>query len=212
MVIAWWDVMPSVETVCLRIWSEPRFRSKWLIGGILATIPLINILVAGYFLGYARRLHRGGRLTLPEWTSWRELLIDGLRMLVLKLVYAGIPALAGGFVSWIFWAFFSAIRMEFLALTVAMAPLMFGLGIGIPLWMVAIQQYTVSDDFQSLMDWRKTLRILVRLLPEILLPTIALWGVFALGWPLLGFCFFLGFAPYLAYFSAVYSKTFEATR
>jgi hypothetical protein len=53
-------------------------------------IPLIvaAILLNGYMIEIVRRVIRGEPNVLPEWDNWGVLLTDGLKMLVIEIVYA----------------------------------------------------------------------------------------------------------------------------
>ncbi|HSJ58244.1 MAG TPA: DUF4013 domain-containing protein [Anaerolineae bacterium] len=49
-------------------------------------------LLAGYALEITRRVIRGQRDGLPEWDNWGELIVDGIKVLLISLVYA-LPAI-----------------------------------------------------------------------------------------------------------------------
>lgn len=195
--------MPSVEKICARQWEDPDFRRKWLVGGLLASIPFVNLLYLGWMLRYARNLRSDGEVTLPEWEDWAELFLDGLRMAGLKAIYVGIPVLVGGLVTWLLRAVFFLVGLDFFALTLAFVPLMVGTWLGLSAWMVGIHAFLRRGQWQDLLAWQKMARLWVRSLPTLAVPTFALCGLFFVGWPLLGFAFLLGFAPYVAYSSAV---------
>ncbi len=198
--------MPSVEKISLSQWRDPRFRQKWLIGGLVASIPLVNILFLGYVMRYIRRLRQGDDIELPEWDEWGELLNDGLEMLGLILIYLGIPLLFGGFVAWLFSGFFHAIGLSFFGLTIAMVPITAAILFGSLLTQAALQQFIRNEDWGVMTDWRRTLRLVRRMLPGVIVPTLAYFGFMAVGWPLLGFSIFLGLLPLIAYSTAVYLK------
>ena len=69
-----------------------------LLAGILFSwvlvIPLITAvaLLCGYSLEITRRVIRGDAQRMPEWKEWGKLLADGLRVIVVSLVYA-MPAI-----------------------------------------------------------------------------------------------------------------------
>lgn len=72
-----------------------------LLAGILFSwllvIPLIAALalLSGYSLEITRRVIRGDAQLMPEWKDWGTLLADGLRVMVVSLVYA-LPAILVG--------------------------------------------------------------------------------------------------------------------
>lgn len=202
--------MPSVETICTHQWKDPEFRQKWLVGGLLASIPFVNLLFLGYVLRYARRLRRGGDLALPVWEDWGELLLDGLRMLGLKLIHAGLPVALGALVSLVLSSFFALVGLSFLASTIAWLPLTASFFAGWLLWMAGLQRFLRRENWNDLLNWRKTLRVAGKMWPALAVPGLALAGLLALGWPLLGFIIFLGFLPAVAYATGVYLKVTEA--
>lgn len=199
--------MPSVETICLRQWEDPGFRRKWLIGGAIASIPFVNLLFAGWVLRYMRDLRREGTVELPEWERWDLLLFDGLRMAALKIVFAGIPMLLALGVTWALHAFFSLLALDFFARTIAWAPVMLMLPVGLNLWMSAVYQYLRREDWRDLLQWVPILRRVIRLAGELALPTCAMLGLAAVGWPFLGFAFLLGLMPFVAYSTAVFHQS-----
>jgi hypothetical protein len=70
-----------------------------LLGGILLSwlllIPLIlaAALLTGYALEITRRVIRGDAQLLPEWNDWGALIADGLKVIVIGIVYA-LPMIA----------------------------------------------------------------------------------------------------------------------
>ena len=75
----------------------PGWQTKILVGSafVLANsiLPLIpGILVGGYVLRVMRQTIDGKEPALPAWDDWGKMLVDGLRMMVINLVYF-LPAL-----------------------------------------------------------------------------------------------------------------------
>lgn len=85
----------------------PRASDDWLptilIGGILA-FPLLSVLIVPVLVvqGYLLRVMRdaaAGADAAPSFTRWGELLVDGLKLLVVNVVYSLVvvlPILVGG--------------------------------------------------------------------------------------------------------------------
>lgn len=199
-------MMPSVETICTRQWNDPEFRKKWLVGGLIASIPVVNLLFAGYVLRYMRDLRAGRDLALPQWDDWGDLLLDGLRLVGLKLIYLAVPVVVGAFLSWVLSGLFAFFGMPLFASTLALLPVTVAILGGWLLWMAGIQQWLKREDWTDLLDWQKTFRLAIRMAPALIYPGLAFWGLLVLGWPLLGFIIFLGFMPAVAYATAVYLK------
>ena len=82
--------------------NDSEWVKKVLIGGVLGIIPIINLIVLGYYL----KVLEGGfesRSEMPEWDDWGGFLINGLIVLAIGLVYMIIPVVvifisAGGIV------------------------------------------------------------------------------------------------------------------
>ncbi len=62
----------------------------WLLGSILAVIPVVGFLANGYRY---RLLKNGqsGAFALPEWESWGDLFVTGLQFFLVRLTYLILP-------------------------------------------------------------------------------------------------------------------------
>lgn len=69
---------------------DPDWVRKLLLGCVVTLLPIVNILTLGYFLACLDAGLRG-RQMLPEWDGWAELFNDGLQVLIICLVYLGVP-------------------------------------------------------------------------------------------------------------------------
>jgi len=65
---------------------------SWL---LLVPLILALALLSGYGVEITRRVMRGEVSKLPEWDNWSELMVDGLKVLVIGIVYA-IPIIVVG--------------------------------------------------------------------------------------------------------------------
>jgi hypothetical protein len=81
-----------------------NWRNNFIIGAALtlanSILPLVPmIFVYGYALQIMRRTIEGQDLELPPWDDWGKLAVDGLRLMLVGLVYLlpGILVLLGGF-------------------------------------------------------------------------------------------------------------------
>jgi len=71
---------------------EPEGRSRFVIGSVLVlvsyvlpTLPLLPVY--GYLLRILRERIRGEPLALPAWEDWGQLTLDGLKAMLVSLVY-----------------------------------------------------------------------------------------------------------------------------
>jgi hypothetical protein len=92
------------------VFDDQDWITKILIGGLIFLIPVIgSLIVLGYSLAVTRNVIRRQEPTLPEWSDFGQMLIDGLFGLIIGLVYslpiiiivcvAMIPGMAVGVVS-----------------------------------------------------------------------------------------------------------------
>jgi hypothetical protein len=88
------------------VFEDENWIVKTLIGagvfavGLLLSWLLIPLVVAfailgGYQVEITRRVIRGDLDTLPEWDNWGQLIADGLKLIVISIVYA-LPAIIVG--------------------------------------------------------------------------------------------------------------------
>lgn len=83
-------------------------RSRFILGCVLVLagffIPIIpGLIVAGYALRIMRQAIAGEELHLPPWDRWGELIADGLRWMIVSIVYflPGFIAMIVGFAAYI---------------------------------------------------------------------------------------------------------------
>jgi hypothetical protein len=77
--------------------SMPNWQGRFAVGAALtlasSVVPLVPLIfVAGYVLRVMRQVLAGQEPTLPEWNDWGELTRDGLKVMLINLVYFA-PAL-----------------------------------------------------------------------------------------------------------------------
>ncbi|MGA2052176.1 MAG: DUF4013 domain-containing protein [Opitutales bacterium] len=191
--------MVSFEDIGKRIFADRRWLPNLLIGGVLSFIPLVNIFALGYLYRYFGQIHRGGGFEWPEWNDWEGLFVDGLRLLAVAALYGFLPVLVAlGAAQVLGWA--SLGLFGHVAYMLA-APLM----LVTPLWVMAMLYA-----FQPRRRWQVLGRPVLAILmtraawPELLVPSLAFWGLMALGWPVFGFAFFLGFLVLGAYYTRLF--------
>lgn len=156
-----------------------------LVGGLLSFVPVVNFLVFGYLLRLSREVTRSGRIVLPEWDDWGGLFIDGLKFAVVWLAYWLLPVLLA-------WAISEGIGMLGLgalsylvvSLTFLLSPILFG---------AALYRYNRQADFKDLLDVPLIVRMSYGVLPRLIVPALAVAGIFAVAAPLYGFAFFFAF-------------------
>ena len=98
----------SLTTLFKFPFHNKELRSRFVVGMVLhfanVVIPILpSIFISGYMLRVMRQAIRGEALNLPAWDDWGGLFMDGLRRMVVSLVYTlpGILILTGGMVLYI---------------------------------------------------------------------------------------------------------------
>ncbi|MDP0500260.1 MAG: DUF4013 domain-containing protein [Verrucomicrobiota bacterium JB022] len=202
--------MAQLESLSQSILRDRELRGKWLLGGLLLSLPLLNLLVLGYWLRYLRRQAVGRGPMLPAWQGWEELLVDSVRMLGIKLAFGVLPVLVGGLLSLLLAGLFHLLMLDLLAWTIAWVPAMAALAISPVLFLAAAYAFVrTGDDWRVLLQTHVILGLVQRSVPKLIAPTLAFWGLAALGWPLLGFLIFLGFSILISYYFHVFSQVWE---
>ena len=80
------DIIESVKFPS----TDVGWIKKILIGGILLIIPIINLIVGGYYIKTLRGSIEG-KPGLPEWDDWGDLFIKGLMVAIIVFIYSLIP-------------------------------------------------------------------------------------------------------------------------
>ena len=80
------DIIESVKFPS----TDIGWIKKILIGGILLIIPIINLIVGGYYIKTLRGSIEG-KPGLPEWDDWGDLFIKGLMVAIIGFIYSLIP-------------------------------------------------------------------------------------------------------------------------
>jgi hypothetical protein len=95
----------SIKTFFKFPFQGPNWQSRFLIGAGLALasflVPIVPLIfVNGYTLRVMRQAIEGEDLAMPDWEDWGGLATDGLRMMLVGLVYLlpGTIVLVGGMI------------------------------------------------------------------------------------------------------------------
>lgn len=187
---------PSLEETLKRMGDEPGWGSKFLIGGILFFVPILQVLTLGYLLQYARRVRKDADLALPEWTGWGRLFMDGLLMLVVWVPFFLFPI----FLGWLAFSVLSAVLPGILGIgSLAWLFLAVGWLLGCYLFMAALYRYVVLDDLKALLDFKTIWRMAFAMRWQLALPILVFTGLAVILLPLYGLAFFFGFLILVAY-------------
>ncbi len=192
--------MPSFEEVCRKIINEPEFGSRFLIGGLLSFIPVVNFFSLGYLFRYSKQVRNEDNYGLLPWDNWTGLFIDGLKLFLIVLVFAGIPLIAA-----LLLVKLLALLLYWIGLGIfSKVPLAFVLLVAPALCSAALYRYQSSDSPKDLFRFDIIFVMLTKNWPQLLIPALSFCGLMLVGAPLYGFAFFLGFLVILAYHNAVF--------
>ena len=196
-----YQLMPSLEEVCIKLLGRPGWAPKVLVGGALSFIPLLNLIPLGYLLEYTIRLKNKGSWDLPDWKFVAPLILfkSGFRFLVLLLTYTGCPILIGCLVS----ILLDGLTFGILGI-ISYFPVAVGAFIGPFLFLAAIHAYLTDGLLSDAFKINLILDIVKNMGLRLILPVIAFWGIILLALPLYGFSFFIGTWILLAYSSALH--------
>ncbi len=121
----------SLKTLFRFPFQGPDWRNRFIVGSVLSfagcIIPIVpSIFVAGYLLQVMRRAIQAEELSLPAWEEWGRLGVDGLRALVVSLVYflPGLIVFIGGLALYFAASFSLPFTMNAADETSALAPLL----------------------------------------------------------------------------------------
>jgi len=178
--------MPTVEQVSKQVFSDKNWLKKCAIGGVVSLIPIVNILALGYLYQIFMLGRSEKTIALPEWDDLKTLFLDGLRFLVIILLFAGLPLVAA--------TLLAEFTVDSEIARLPLIPILFIVG---PLTSAALYLYSVKQDIGDSFNV-EALRIMLRKAAvTYTLPTFAYLGVCLLvvaplGLLLLPFPFFFG--------------------
>ena len=201
--------MPTLDKTIDNVLEENNHLQKLLIGGILMFIPIVNIFALGYiFRAGTNMLRNSGKFSLPEWNNWPALFIDGLKLVVISILYAGVPmALA-----WVISIFLNTITMKMLG-PIPFFPISIAFLIVPALKYAALYHFQKTGSWESLLDLKEIANLITTPYKRHLaIPSIALVGLFFIGAPLFGLAFFLGMLLILPYYYGVYSSSAQTVK
>ena len=198
--------MENMEKISWQIWNKDGFGRDLLIGGLLFYVPVINLLLLGYYGIWVRKLVLKEGFDLPEWRDGRAILNELGRVIVPFLAWIILPLVLAGLLVWAMGGLLNFIHLGWFAATVAFLPLAL-LALLCPLALISslLRLYKRNSLREALMV-QEILQDTLRNLKPALFPTFQFFGIISLGWPLLGFAAFTATLPFLAQLILVMSR------
>lgn len=177
---------------------------KILVGGLLSFFPVLNIWALGYLYRYAEGVRRNDGLQLPDWKDPLGLFLDGLKFLVITLLWFWLPV----FIAWIIALLLTLLTLGLLAMPAMILPVATAVFCA-PLTVSALILFQRrGGDWAALVDRHGVVRPVLRTQASLVLPVLAYAGWLAVGAPLYGFAFFSGTVMLLAYQTLVFKRAF----
>lgn len=196
--------MVTLEQVCRRVFGDPSWLIKTLVGMFMLILPPISF---GYIYRIAEMGRQGTPIELPEWEDWRGLFVDGLRFLAIFCVLTLLPILAGWmvavFLSWLlqgfplYWAFAGFLYLPLVPILI-LAP---------PITAASLYRFQRRWDFRDAFQVPVLFKMVAATRGRLVIPTLAYIGFMVVLFPIVPYALFTG-AVVIFYF---YALTFHQT-
>lgn len=192
--------MSSIEQVWEKVFKTPGCWPKLLIGSVLSIIPVVNIFAMGYLYRTVAIVKAGAPFVYPEWERWRDLFLDGLRFLVLGIIWIGVPILLGKFV----WMVLEAISFFGLFNGLGRIAFMGSVPLGLQLFSASLYRYQNFESFKDALDLGLLLKVFTRTISFGLLPLLGYCGILWILGPVSILVVFIISLVILVYFTSLY--------
>lgn len=196
--------MPTLELVCKRLFSDPSWILKCLLGAVLMAVPVAHFFACGYLYELVNRVRRGEPVDWPEWDDWGRLFTQGVPVFVIFLVFTvapfGVAWLLTRPLYWLGAGLFSYTPMMPVALFC------------FPLTAAGVYLYQKREDYRDAFRPWVLVRMLRATMPPLIVPTLALIGFLVSAAPFLTFTVFAGFAFFGATYAAIFHHVETALR
>lgn len=199
--------MPSFNKTCESFFKEPQFLFKFLCGGLLSYIPIINFVIFGYFWKLAQDVKQSKAPSLPNFTDWGKLFIEGCYLLLISIFFVGAPLTVGWLLTELLYGISGGYLGPFAeiprSLAIFVSPMMWAIGIylflGKPDW-------SIFFNFRNV-DMQKIKRLVLKSWKSLVVPSLAFLALLVLPpWPFFGFAFFLGGGIFLTHALLVFTS------
>lgn len=203
--------MDNREHLTWRLWEAEGMGKALLIGGLLFYIPVVNLLLVGYWGLWIRRLEGRRAGQLPDWTDWRSIFEETLRLIPVFMAVVFIPVLLAGVLVWMVQALLGLFSLDLFATSLAWAPMAVVAVLSGPAFCLAIMRRNRTDSLARALDPGSLVRVVRLRYRRWLPPVLQFFGVLLVGWPVLGFAAFLGMVALLGHLVPVFKpEEFEA--
>ena len=192
--------MSTIEQVWGKVFKTPGCWPKLLVGTCISIIPVVNIFALGYIYRTTVLVKAGAPFIYPEWERWKDLFLDGLKFLVLGIVWVGVPMIIGKFV----WMVLAAISFYGMFDQIGRVAFMASIPIGIQLFSASLYRFQNFESFRDALELPLLVRVFLRTISYGLLPLLGYCGILWILGPLSVFVLFIISLVILVYFTSVY--------
>ncbi len=204
--------MDNMEKVTWRVWESEGMGKALLVGGLLFYIPVVNLLLLGYFSCWLRQLTLNKGMSLPEWRDGRAIVNELGRAIVPFLVWVCVPFLLALLLVWAMVGLLDLMRLGIFSATLVWMPVALVAILSPVAFMVSIMRLYRTNYLKEALDVHEVIRESVPRIKGCLFPLIQFYGIILLGWPLVGFAVFAAMMPLLAQLVLVFRKADESLK
>jgi len=203
--------MVTLEQVSKRVFSDPNWFVKTVVGAILMFFPVPFVFAFGYIYRVSGMARRGEPPDLPDWEDWPALWFDGLRMLGIFLGLAVAPIVAGWLVSLPLRLMLAHVPFYDMLAPFLYLPIVPGLFLAYPLTAAGLYRFQRAEEFREAFRIPMLLRMIVSTKGRLVLPTLGFLGLVLALFPLFPYALFTGGVVVFYYSSAVF-RQIESSR
>jgi hypothetical protein len=196
--------MPTLELVCKRLFSDSSWIVKCLIGAALLLVPIAHFFAFGYLYEMVDRARRGEPWRLPDWDDWQQLFNQGVTAFILFVLLGLVPIALAWILTW-------PLRLMAYGVIVYL-PILPAVMLSAPLTAAGIYQYQRRESYRDALRAHVLGAMLRSSRARFWVPTFALVGLLVVGYPLMTFTVFAGFAASWTYYASYYRFVEESRK
>jgi hypothetical protein len=197
------SIMPDFEQVCRRLFSDPTWILKCLVGTVLMAVPVLHFAAFGYFARAMRSGAAGEVFVLPDWDEWRILFVQGFFFFVIFLgLSAGLFLLA----------FLLSLPFQGWLGLVAYVPFIPAFLLAGPLSAAGWYRFDRTGRLGEAFRLPELFRLLRLAGPRIALPTLAFLGLVFAAFPVFPLAFFIGGTLVFFFYAGAFSEVENGRR
>ncbi len=188
--------MPTLEQVCKRLFSNPTWFMRCVVGAMLLVVPVAHFFAFGYLYEMLARARRGDSLEFPDWDDWRRMFVNGIPAFVIFVGLGLVPIAVG-------WAL--SLPLQGLGYGVFVyLPIVPGVLLAAPLTAAGIYQYQKREEYRDAFRLWVLIAMLRSSKARFYVPTFAVVGFVVALYPLMTFTIFIGLAAGWTFFGSFF--------